>query len=131
MKRQPRKAKSSLGFTLIELLVALAIVGLLVSLAVPRYFGSVDKSKETALKHNLHEVRQAIDQHLADTGRYPDSLDDLVQKKYLRTLPVDPITDSDSSWVIVPPGDKKRGAMYDIKSGASGTARDGSSYGNW
>jgi general secretion pathway protein G len=72
------------GFTLIELLVVLGIVALMLTLAVPRYFPSVDKSKETILADNLRNVRQVIDQYYGDTGRYPDSLEQLVEKKYLR-----------------------------------------------
>jgi general secretion pathway protein G len=120
------------GFTLIELMVVLAVVALLLSLAVPRYFHSVDKSKENVLRANLTTVRDAIDKHYGDTGRYPDSLEQLVQSKYLRTLPVDPVTGSNVSWIVVAPERADRaGAVFDIRSGAPGKARDGSSYGEW
>ena len=95
--------KTSRGFTLIELLVVLGIVALMLTLAVPRYFPSVDKSREVVLADNLRNLRGLIDQYYGDTGRYPDSLDQLVEKKYLRALPRDPVTDSDSTWIIVPP----------------------------
>ena len=85
------------GFTLIELLVVLAIVALLLTLAVPRYLPRVDGAKETILADNLRNTREIIDQFYADTGRYPDSLDQLVEKKYLRNVPVDPVTDSSAT----------------------------------
>jgi general secretion pathway protein G len=99
------------GFTLIELLVVLGIVALMLTLAVPRYFPSIDKSKEVVLADNLRNMRQVIDQYYGDTGRYPDTLEQLVEKKYLRGLPVDPITDSDATWVLVPPEDATKGGI--------------------
>ncbi|THC44869.1 type II secretion system protein [Massilia sp. Mn16-1_5] len=120
------------GFTLIELLVVLAIVALLLTLAVPRFFPSVDKTKETILMDNLRSTRAVIEQFHADTGRYPDSLEQLVEKKYLARLPVDPILESDSGWVIVPPEDEGvAGAVYDLHSGAPGNGRDGRPYAEW
>jgi len=120
------------GFTLIELLVVLGIVALLLTLAVPRFFPSVDKTKETILLDNLRNTRAVIDQYHADTGRYPDSLEQLVEKKYLARVPVDPVTDSESTWVIVPPeADGEPGAVYDIRSGAPGNGRDGRPYAEW
>jgi len=119
------------GFTLIELLVVLGIIALLLTLAVPRYFPSVDKSKEIVLADNLRNVRQVLDQYYGDTGRYPDSLEQLVDKKYLRAMPVDPITESDTTWIIVPPEDVAKGGVYNIKSGAPGTDRSGKPYSDW
>lgn len=119
------------GFTLIELLVVLGIVALMLTLAVPRYFPSIDKSKEVVLADNLRNLRGLIDQYYGDTGRYPDSLDQLVEKKYLRALPRDPVTDSDSTWVIVPPEDGLKGNVYDIRSGAPGNDRSGKPYADW
>ncbi|HBF51345.1 MAG TPA: type II secretion system protein G [Massilia sp.] len=120
------------GFTLIELLVVLGIVALLLTLAVPRFFPSVDKTKETILLDNLRNTRAVIDQYHADTGRYPDSLEQLVEKKYLARVPVDPVTESDATWVVVPPeADGEPGAVYDIRSGAPGNGRDGRPYAEW
>jgi general secretion pathway protein G len=116
------------GFTLIELLVVLAIIALLLTLAVPRYFPTIDGAKETILADNLRNVREVIDQYYADRGRYPDSLDQLVEKKYLRSLPVDPITDSTSTWILVPPEDATKGNLYGIRSGAPGNTRGGKPY---
>jgi general secretion pathway protein G len=120
------------AFTLIELLVVLAIVATLLTIAAPRYFGSVDRAKESALKQNLYLMREAIDKHKADTGQYPASLATLVEKRYLRQLPADPMTESIETWVVLPPPqqpDEK--TVYDVKSGASGTARDGTAYASW
>ena len=116
------------GFTLIELLVVMVVIGILMSIVAPRYFGGVSKAEEAVLKENLSLTRVALDKYYADTGRYPDTLDDLVSKKYLRKLPFDPVAKSDSAWVVIPPEDSRMGRVYDIKSGATGKSRDGSSY---
>ncbi|MNS03124.1 Type II secretion system protein G precursor [compost metagenome] len=116
------------GFTLIELLVVLAIVALLLSLAVPRYFRSIDTGKEAVLTNNLHVTRETIDKFYGDTHRYPESLQELVDKKYLRTLPIDPITESATTWIILPPEDATLGGVYNLTSGAAGNARDGRAY---
>lgn len=119
------------GFTLIELMVVMAIVALLLSLAVPRYFHRVDNARETILKQDLAVMRDAIDKYHGDRGRYPDSLEALVGARYLRSVPVDPITERADSWQIVaPPGDAA-GAMYDIHSGAPGKGREGTAYADW
>jgi general secretion pathway protein G len=119
------------AFTLIEILVVLAILALLLGVAAPRYFGSVDRSKETVLKQNLFQVREALDKYFADVGRYPDSLEDLVTKHYLRAAPIDPVTGSTTTWVVIAPQDARKGAVYDVKSGAPGNARDGTAYSEW
>lgn len=120
--------RNTRGFTLIELLVVLAIISLLLTIAVPRYFHSIDISKEAILGENLLVVRETIDKFYGDNGRYPDTLDELVEKRYLRSLPRDPITESDSSWILVPPKSNSKGNIYDIKSGAEGTAKDGRAF---
>lgn len=119
------------GFTLIELLVVLAIIATLLLLATPRYFSSLEKSKEAVLKENLFQVRDAISQHYADKGRYPESIEMLVTEKYLRRAPVDPVTESTATWIVVPPQDLQKGRVYDVKSGAPGTATDGTPYSEW
>jgi general secretion pathway protein G len=119
------------GFTLIELLVVLAIVALLLTLAVPRFFPSIDGAKDTILADNLRATRSVIDQFYADTGRYPDSLEQLVEKHYLRNVPVDPITESSETWIVVPPEDSSKGAVYSIRSGAAGNGRNGRPYQEW
>lgn len=119
------KPSETSGFTLIELLIVLAIVALLATLTLPRYFQSIDTAKATILAENLRITRETIDKFYGDTGRYPESLVELVEKQYLRALPVDPVTESDASWVIVPPNDGSKGNVYGIKSGAPGNRRDG------
>jgi general secretion pathway protein G len=126
-----RKTPVKNGFTLIELLVVMAIVGLLLTLAVPRYFGGVNRAEETVLRENLYQMRDAIDKYYADNARYPDSLDDLVSRKYLRKIPLDPIADSADLWVLVPPSDPQKGGIYDVKSGAKGNGRDGTAFSTW
>ena len=119
------------GFTLIELLVVMAIIATLLAVSVPRYFRSVDHAREAALKQDLAVMRDAIDKHHADTGRYPGTLGELVAKRYLRRIPVDPITESADSWVIVPPDNRELGAVYNVASGAAGNSRDGTPFASW
>jgi len=113
------------GFTLIELLVVLAIIGGLVALAAPRYLHRVDLAKETVLASDLATMREAVDKFFGDTGRYPANLDELVARRYLRKIPPDPITERADSWVVIAPPAPDQGAVYDVRSGAAGTASDG------
>lgn len=119
------------GFTLIELLVVMAIIAVLLTLASPRYVGNVDKAKEAVLRENLSTLRDAIDKHYADTGRYPADLRELVTKKYLKRVPVDPVTESSETWIVIAPPDNDKGAVADVKSGASGNTRDGNAFKEW
>lgn len=119
------------GFTLIELLTVMAIIAILLTIAVPRYFSSVERSKEITLRQDLNVMRDAIDKFQGDTGVLPETLDELVSKKYLRAVPIDPITESAATWQIVPPEDAKKTGVYDVKSGATGRASDGSSFQDW
>lgn len=119
------------GFTLIELLVALAIVALITSIAAPRYFGHLDRAKEDVLKEDLYILRDAIGKFYSDRNRYPDSLHELVQERYLRKLPDDPFTQSPDSWVIVPSEDPAMGVVADVHSGAPNKARDGTWLRDW
>jgi len=119
-----------LGFTLIELLVVLAIIASLLTIAVPSYFASLENSKEAALRQSLSVVREAIDHYKGDVGKYPDSLQDLVTRRYLRNIPADPITGATDAWVLEAATEGK-GGVRDIKSGAPGNARDGTPYASW
>ena len=121
------------GFTLIELLVVLAVVSLLVSIAAPRYFASVERARENALRSSLRVMRDAIDQFAADRGRYPRTLDELVGERYLRSVPEDPFTGRRDHWVVLPPARDSGipGAVGDVRSGAAGRAGDGSLYADW
>lgn len=117
------------GFTLVELLVVLAIIATLLTIAVPRYFRHVDRSKEAVLRENLAVVRDAIDQYHADKGRWPDSLESLAESRYLRAVPADPVTGSADTWITVPP--EGGTGVYDVRSGAEGTAGNGQPYAEW
>ena len=127
----PMRSGKKKGFTLVELLVVLAILALLLTLAVPRYFNGIERAKEATLKQDLNTLRESIDKYYADTGRYPKTLEDLVDKKYIRKLPIDPITEKTNTWVFVPPEPPLEGDIYDIHSGALGTAKDGTKYADW
>lgn len=122
---------SSKGFTLIELLVVMAIIATLLTIAVPRYFHSVEKSKEAVLREDLSTMRDAIDKYYGDNGQYPDALEALVTKKYLRAIPADPITETTATWVSVPPPETDKGGVFDVKSGAPGKGLDGTAYADW
>ena len=123
--------KTAVGFTLIEILVVLAIVATLLTFVMPRYYGHIQSSKEIVLRDNLRAMREVIDKFYGDLGRYPESLDELVGKNYLRALPIDPLTESSTTWLIVEVPTGYKGAVYNIKSGAQGNARDGKSYAEW
>ena len=119
------------GFTLIELLVVMAIIATLLTIAVPRYFRSVEKSREAVLRQDMTSMRDAIDKYYGDSGKYPAALDDLAVKKYLRAIPVDPMTDSAATWLVIPPDDPEKGGVYDVHSGAPGKGLDGTFYASW
>lgn len=127
-KKIRRKYK---GFTLVELLVVLAILALLLTLAVPRYFVGIERAKEATLRQDLNMLRESIDKYYADNGVYPKDLEALVERKYIRKLPIDPITDSSKTWLITSPEPPLEGDVYDIYSGALGRAKDGTKYADW
>lgn len=118
------------GFTLVELLVVMAIIGVLLSIAAPKYFNSLERSKETVLRQDLNVMRDAIDKFYSDTEKYPADLAELVEKRYLRAIPVDPFTESAETWVTVPPSDGVEG-IYDVHSGAEEESKDGTLYATW
>ena len=123
--------RSEKGFTLIELMVVMTVIALLISIAVPRYFHSIDLAKEASLKQSLNVMRSAIDKFYGDNERYPSTIDELVAKKYIRAVPVDPITESNETWVLKSPSDAVSPSVFDIKSGAIGVAKDGTNYADW
>ena len=118
------------GFTFVEVMIVLAMVALLLSIAVPRYFAGLERAKESVLKQDLQTMRQAIDDYYSDHGNYPSSIETLVDKRYLRAIPVDPVTESKDTWLMIAPPSTLTG-VYDIKSGAEGSAIDGSLYIDW
>lgn len=133
---QLRKKRRDGGFTLIELLVVVAIIGILSGIAVGQYARSINKAKEAVLKENLFRMRNSINQYFADKGRYPYDLQALVDDKYLRAMPVDPITQSTDTWQTIfaemDDGDiSTEPGIEDVQSGAPGYAEDGTRYSEW
>lgn len=126
-----RKRYSCKGFTLIELLVVMAIIATLLSLVAPRYFNSLEKAKEAVLRQDLVMMRNAIDQFYSDFGKYPLDLEEMVDKKYLRSIPVDPFTESKATWVIMPPPNLIDSGVYNVHSGYREKALDGTYYEEW
>lgn len=123
------------GFTLIELMVVMAIVATLLTIATPRYFAHLDRAKEIALRKTLAVTRDAIDKFLADNDRYPATLDELVEKRYLRSLPTDPITERSDTWSVLAPPARQNGDASDIIGGVwdlrSGAEQEGKAYDQW
>ena len=117
------------GFTLIELLVVMVIVASLLTIAVPRYFKSLDHSKEVVLMQDLAVMRDAIDQFHEDRGRYPLAISELADERYIRKVPVDPMTKSADTWIAVPHEDDLVEGIYDIRSGAEGKTGTGIPFG--
>ncbi len=119
------------GFTLIELLVVMTIIALLLTIAVPRYIGSLNRSKEVALRENLKVLRVSLDKYAGDKGHFPEDLEQLVSEKYLRAVPLDPITESAQTWVLVNSTEAEQKGVVDVKSGAPGAGADGQPYGDY
>jgi general secretion pathway protein G len=126
------------GFTLIELIIVIAIIGIIAGIAVAQLQTAPQKAREAVLKEDLYAIRDVIDQYFADKGKYPESLDTLVEEGYLRKIPIDPITNSSQSWETVNAEAEENqddpqavGGIIDVKSGADGTALDGSRYADW
>jgi general secretion pathway protein G len=124
------------GFTLIELMIVMAIIVILAGIATALYTNSLQRSKEAVLKSDLFRMRDAIDQYYADKNRYPPSLEDLVTEKYLRAIPVDPITNSAGTWQTTmsepePGNAAAEPGVFDVKSGAEQSALDGTRYADW
>ena len=145
MRRIQRKDQA--GFTLIELMIVVAMIGILAAIAVPQFARSPDKAREAVLKTDLHTMRESIDQYFADKARYPDSLDTLVEEGYMRSVPVDPFTQSSSTWKLIFSGEageasedlagpeSETGAagpgIFDVRSGAGHRALDGTLVSEW
>ena len=119
------------GFTLIELLVVMAIIATLLTIAVPRYFRSLQRSREAVLKQDLTTLRESIDKFYGDTGKYPQTLAVLVEKRYLRSIPVDPIAKTADKWIVVNSDDPEDNGVKDVRSGAEGMGENGLPYVAW
>lgn len=119
------------AFTLIELLVVMAIIATLLTITLPRYFKSVDRSKEQVLKTNLHTMRESIDKYYADKGHYPASLEMLVIDEYMKVVPIDPVTESKQTWLLSSPKNASESGVSDVYSGAVGSASDHTEFSQW
>jgi general secretion pathway protein G len=124
------------GFTLLELMIVMVVIGLLAAIAIPSYTNNIRNAREAVLKEDLHTMRTAIDSYTVDKQKAPQSLDDLVQAGYLKTMPVDPFTHNSDSWVPAEGSDlsttdQTESGINDVHSGAPGAASDGTSYSTW
>lgn len=138
VENRPTRAtrSSQQGFTLLELMIVMVIIGLLAAIAVPAYIQNVRHAKEAVLREDLHTLRSAIDSYTIDKQQAPQSLDDLVQAGYLKTMPIDPITQRSDTWIPVQSDammslDQTQPGIDDVHSGAQQAATDGSSYSTW
>ena len=127
--------KGKRGFTLLELMIVVAIIGILATLAQPMFKTAVLKSREAALKEDLFNIRNVLDQYFADQGKYPDSLQDLVTKGYMRGIPVDPFTGSNDSWkldfYVSESSEENSGGIYDVHSASTQVGLNGKPYSEW
>ena len=119
------------GFTLIELLVVMVIIATLLTIAVPRYFHSLERSREAVLRQDLATLRESIDNFYGDKGEYPETLAALVESHYLRSIPVDPIARSAEKWVVTLAEEPEDTGVKDVHSGAEGAGHDGVPYATW
>ncbi len=130
------RLRGSRGFTLVELLLVLFVVALLASLVAPVVTGSIQRARESSLKEDLHVMRKAIDDFYADTGRYPESLVQLVEKRYLRKVPVDPMTGNNTSWRVIMEDamtsvNQSEPGIFDVRSGSDAVSLEGTPYSEW
>jgi general secretion pathway protein G len=125
------KMKDRRGYTLIEMMIVISIISILATMALPSFQKQLVRAKETNLRRSLFIMRDTIDQYFADHGRYPDSLQDLETGKYVRQIPMDPLTGSSDTWVTIPPEGFAEGNIYDVHSGSNKVSLNGTPYNEW
>ncbi len=125
------RTRNQKGFTLIEMMIVLAIMSILATIATPNMQRYIVRAREASLRETLFVFRDVIDQHYSDQGKYPGSLQELVKLKYIRSIPIDPITGSSSTWIITPPEGEEKGGVYDVHSGSDRVSLDGEPYNEW
>lgn len=125
------KLRQEGGFTLIELMIVMSIVAILLTIAQPMYRDSKLRAQEAVLMENLFTLRDVIDQFYVDKGRYPDSLEEIQESSYIRSIPKDPFTKSAEKWQLIQPPEGIKGGVYDVHSGSDRIAIDGSPYNEW
>ncbi len=125
------KTRNQKGFTLIEMMIVLAIMSILATIATPNMQRYIVRAREASLRETLFVFRDVIDQHYSDQGKYPGSLQELVKMKYIRSIPIDPITGSSSTWIVTPPEGEEKGGVYDVHSGSDRVSLDGEPYNEW
>jgi general secretion pathway protein G len=125
------KMKDRRGYTLIEMMIVISIISILATMALPSFQKQLVRAKETNLRRSLFIMRDTIDQYFADHGRYPDSLQDLETGKYVRQIPMDPLTGSSDTWITIPPEGFAEGNIYDVHSGSNKISLDGTPYNEW
>jgi len=136
MERSTQTGRRRLGFTLIELMIVMAIVSIIISIAVPLYQKSIIRSKESVLRNNLFTLRTVIDEYTYDKQKAPQTLQDLVTEGYLRAVPTDPITNSDSSWRVIQEdpmsaASQNEPGIWDVRSGSDQKSLEGTPYADW
>jgi general secretion pathway protein G len=135
-RTEPSDAVSRRGYTLIELIIVMAIISVLVSIAVPLYQKSLQRTKETLLKNNLFTLRTVIDEYTFDKQKAPQTLQDLVTEGYLRSVPLDPITGTDQSWRLIMEDalsmvNQTQPGIFDVRSGSDLKSLEGTPYSEW
>jgi len=123
--------KDRQGYTLIEMMIVISIISILATMALPSFQKQLVRAKETNLRRSLFIMRDTIDQYFADHGRYPGSLQDLETEKYIRKIPMDPLTGSPDTWITIPPEGFAEGNIYDVHSGSNKVSLDGTPYNEW